>query len=134
MSRENVEVVRGAVDAWNARDMDRLATFYDPDVVVRPLPDWPDAPPEVTVGRDELMRAFAQIREPWDATDVLEILGDLVTVGDRVIVRHRWKAEGHGPPMSMELTYVHAVRNGRIVEIEIFWDHTEALEAVGLRE
>ena len=131
----NANVVRGAVDAWNAGDMDRLRTFYDPDVVVvRPLPDWSDAPPEVTGGRDELMRAFAQIREPWDATDVLEVLGDLVTTGDRVIARHRWKAEGHGPPLSVELTYVHTVRNARIVEIEIFWDYNEALEAVGLRE
>jgi hypothetical protein len=75
-------------------------------IVVRPLPDWPDAPPQVTGGRDELMRVFAQIREPWEATDVLEVLGDLVTAGDRVIARYRWKAEGHGPPMSMELTYV----------------------------
>ena len=80
------------------------------------------------------MRAFAQIREPWDATDVLEILGDLVTAGDRVIARYRWKAEGHGPPMSMEMTYVNVVRNGRIVEIEIFWDHAKALEAVGPSE
>ena len=134
MSGENAEVIRGAVEAWNAADMDRLRTFYDPEIVVRPLPDWPDAPSEVTGGRDELMRVFAQIREPWDATDVLEILGDLVTAGDRVIARYRWKAEGHGPPMSMEMTYVNVVRNGRIVEIEIFWDHAKALEAVGLSE
>ena len=40
------------------------------------------------------MRAFAQIREPWDATDVLEILGDLVTAGDRVIAG---TAEGGRP-------------------------------------
>jgi ketosteroid isomerase-like protein len=134
MSGENAEVIRGAVEAWNAPDMDRLRTFYDPDVVVRPLPDWPEAPREAIGGRDELMRVFAQIREPWDATDVLEILGDLVTASDRVIARYRWKAVGHGPPMSMEMTYVNEVRNGRIVEIEMFWDHAKALEAVGLSE
>lgn len=114
--------------------MDRLRGFYDPDVVVRPLPDWPDAPPKVAVGRDELMRVFTQIREPWGATDVLEVVGDFVTAGDRVIVRYLWKAEGHGPPMKMELTYVHTVRKGRIREIEMFWDHDEALDAVGLSE
>jgi ketosteroid isomerase-like protein len=80
------------------------------------------------------MRVFTQIREPWDATDVLEVRGDFVTAGDRVIARYCWKAEGHGPPMSMELTYVNTVRNGRIVEIEMFWEHDTALEAVGLSE
>ena len=134
MSRKNVEVVRGAVDAWNAGDMDRLRGFYDPDVVVRPLPDWPDAAPEISVGRDELMRVFTQIREPWGATDVLEVVGDFVTAGDRVIVRYLWKAEGHGPPMKMELTYVYTVRKARILELEMFWDHNAALEAVGLSE
>ena len=28
MSGENAEVIRGAVEAWNAADMDRLRTFY----------------------------------------------------------------------------------------------------------
>lgn len=114
--------------------MDRLRGFYDPEVVVRPLPDWPDGPPEVAVGRDELMRVFTQIREPWAATDVLEVVGDFVTAGDRVIVRYLWKAEGHGPPMKMAVTYVYTVRKGRILEIEMFWDHDEALDAVGLSE
>jgi ketosteroid isomerase-like protein len=134
MSRENVEVIRGAVEAWNAGDMDRLRGFYDPGIVVRPTPNWPEAPAEVAVGRDELMRTFAQMREPWGGTDVLEVLGDFVTAGDRVIVRFLWKAEGHGPPMNMEVTYVYTVRKGRILEIEMFWDYNEALEAVGLAE
>jgi ketosteroid isomerase-like protein len=133
MSRENADVVRGAVEAWNAGDMNSLRGFYDPDVVVRPFPDWPEATSEF-VGRDELFRVFTQIREPWDATDVLEVVGDFVTAGDRVIVRYRWKAEGHGPPMNMEMTYAHVVRDGLIVEIEMFWDHDEALEALGLAE
>ena len=92
------------------RDTPQAGSRYDPDIVVRPLPDWPEATPEIARGRDEVMRLFAQIREPWNATDVLEVLGDFVTAGDRVIARYRWKAEGHGPPMSMELTYANTVR------------------------
>jgi ketosteroid isomerase-like protein len=130
---DDVEVVRGAVAAWNDGDMDRLRGYYDPDIVMRPLADWPEAPSAPVVGRDELMRVFFQIREPWDATDVLEVLGDPVTAGDRVVVRYLWKAEGHGPPMKMEMTYVNTVRGGLIREIEIFWDHDEALEAIGLK-
>lgn len=34
----------------------------------------------------------------------------------------------------MELTGVYTVRKGRIPYIEFFWDHAEALEALGLSE
>ena len=34
----------------------------------------------------------------------------------------------------MELTIVFTMRKGKIVVQEFFWDHAEALEAVGLSE
>ena len=36
--------------------------------------------------------------------------------------------------MNMELTPVFTMRKGRIVYQEFFWDHTEALETLGLLE
>jgi ketosteroid isomerase-like protein len=36
MSRENVEAVRAAFEAWNAGRMDALREMQDPDIVVRP--------------------------------------------------------------------------------------------------
>ena len=34
----------------------------------------------------------------------------------------------------MEITIAYTLRKGRISGMEYFWDHTEALEAVGLSE
>jgi ketosteroid isomerase-like protein len=34
----------------------------------------------------------------------------------------------------MEGTAICTVRNGKLREVEFFWDHDEALEAVGLSE
>ncbi len=34
----------------------------------------------------------------------------------------------------MEITNVFTVRKGRIVHLEFFWDHAEALETLGLSE
>jgi len=34
----------------------------------------------------------------------------------------------------MEVTHVATVRDGRIARNDYFWDHAEALEAVGLSE
>ena len=49
MSQENVEIVRAVFETWNAGDMDALRALLDPDVIMRPLEDWPDA--ETLVGR-----------------------------------------------------------------------------------
>ena len=79
------------------------------------------------------MRQFEQLRETWDA-DALELISDFIDAGDRVVVRFIWRGAGHGPEANMEFTGVFTVRKGRIFAIEFFWDHAEALEAVGLSE
>jgi ketosteroid isomerase-like protein len=44
------------------------------------------------------------------------------------------RGAGRGPEAHIEATAIYAVRKGRIVETEFFWDHAEALEALGLAE
>ena len=131
MSQENVEIMRRGFEAWNAGDMDAFGELYDPDVIVRPVKDWPEPGP--FVGREAVMRWFGQLRETWDA-DSFELISDFIDVGDRVAVRQIWRGAGHGPESTLELTNVVMVRKGRIVYQEFFWDHAEALEAVGLSE
>ena len=79
------------------------------------------------------MRQFEQLRETWDA-DAVELIGDFIDIGDRVAVRMVLHGEGSGPEANIEMTNVVTVRKGRIVFIEFFWDHAEALEALGLSE
>jgi len=131
MSQENVEIVRKAFEVWNAGDMDAVREFYDPDIIVRPPEGWPEPGP--FVGREAVMGQWEQLRETWDADEV-EPIGDFIDAADRVVVRQAWRGAGHGPSLNMEMTNVFMVRNGRIVNQEFFWDHTEALEAAGLSE
>ena len=131
MSQENIEVIRGGIEAWNAGDMERLLELYDPDVIVRAAPDWPEPGP--FVGRDTVMRQFEQLRKTFDR-DSLEPVSDFLAAGDRVIVRMVWRGIGRGPESNMEMTIVYTVRRGLIYGCEYFWDHSEALEAAGLRE
>jgi ketosteroid isomerase-like protein len=131
MSQENVEIVRASQQAWNTGDMDALRQFYDPDAIMRPPEGWPESEP--LVGRDAVIRQFEQLRSTWDS-DTLEWIGDPIDVGDRVVVRTSWDAVGQGPCINLELTQVLTVRKGTIVYLEYFWDHAEALEAVGLSE
>ena len=131
MSQENVDVVRAAYEAWNAGDMDAWADFLAPDVISRPPEGWPEPGP--FVGREAFVRWCEQLRETWDA-DALEPIGDFIDIGDRVAVRQMWRGAGSGPEANLEMTWVGTVRKGKIVFVEFFWDHAEALEAVGLSE
>jgi ketosteroid isomerase-like protein len=130
MSQENVEIVRGALAAWNAGDMDVVRESHDPSTIAKPVEGWPEPGP--FVGREAVMGWFEQIRETWD-TDAMEAVS-FTDAGDRVIVRLLWRGVIRGPESSMEFSSVYTLRKGRILYHEIFWDHTEALEAVGLSE
>ena len=131
MSQENVEIVRAGNEAWNAGDMDALRELYDPDVILRMAEGWPEPGPYV--GRDAVIRQWERQREAWDA-QTLESISDFGHAGDRVAVRHVWHGTGHGPAAAVEVTSLTTVRRGKILAIEFFWDHEEALEAVGLSE
>jgi ketosteroid isomerase-like protein len=131
MSQENVEIVRASFDAWNAGDMDAFREVYDPDVIVRAPEGWPEPGP--FVGREALMHQFRQMRETWNA-DASELVSDFKDVGDRVAVRFVWRGSGHGPDSNFEVTTIATLRKGRVFYQEYFWDHAEALEALGLSE
>jgi ketosteroid isomerase-like protein len=131
MSQKNVEIARAAFEVWNAGDMDALRALYDPDAILRMPDGWPEPGPYF--GREAIMRQWQQQRETWDA-DALEATSDFIDVADRVVVRFIWRGAGHGPESNLELTAVVTVRKGRIVYTAFFWDHAEALEAVGLSE
>jgi ketosteroid isomerase-like protein len=130
MSQENVEIVQALFEVWNAGDMDAVRELCDPDVILRTAEGWPEPGP--FVGREAVMRQLQESRETWDA-DTAEPLS-FIDAGDRVVVRHIWRGVGHGPDMNLEFTTVITVRKGRMIFGEFFWDHAEALEAVGLSE
>jgi ketosteroid isomerase-like protein len=92
---------------------------------------WPKPGPYV--GREAIIRQYEQQRETFDA-DALEPIGDFIHAADRVVVRFVWHGAGRGPETDLEMTQIITVRKGKIVNQEFFWDHAEALEAVGLSE
>jgi ketosteroid isomerase-like protein len=124
-----VEIVRAGFEAWNAGDMDALRESFDPGIIWRPPEGWPEPGP--FAGREAVMRQLEQLRETWDA-DALELISDFIHAADRVAVRLIWRGVGHGPESNMEMTDVYTVRKGRIFGIELFWDHAEAVETMGL--
>ena len=126
-----MEIVRRYLEVWNVGDMEGVRELYDPDVVMRVGRDWPEPGP--FVGRDAVMQQLSQARDAFES-DSLEFLSDLVAVGDRVIVRVAWHCVGRGPQSDMEWTNSFTIRDSRILNVDYFWDHADALEAAGLSE
>jgi ketosteroid isomerase-like protein len=131
MSQENVEIVRQSYEAWNARAMGALRECYDPDAVIV-LGEGRPEEAEAIVGIDALMLLYARVRKAWD-TDEMEPV-DFTDAGDRVVVRHVWHARGRGPDLDIEQAIVCTLSQGRISTVQPFWNHHEALKAVGLEE
>jgi len=130
MSQENVEIAKAFFEAWNAGDMDAIRETYDPEVIFRTDEGWPEPGP--FVGVEAVMRWLGQMRETWDSDEIETI--SLTDAGDRVVTRQRWRTVGRGPEVNLEVTSVSTYRKGKVILVEFFWDHAEALEAVGLSE
>jgi ketosteroid isomerase-like protein len=131
MSQENVEVVQALFDKWNAGDISAFRASFDPDAaIVRGLEGWPEPGP--FVGRDAIVRQFERVGQAWDASTLKAI--SLIDGGDRIVVRWAWHGAGHGPDWNMEASAVCSVRQGKVLHLEYFWDHAEALKAAGLSE
>jgi hypothetical protein len=56
----------------------------------------------------------------------------ITDAGDRVVARQLWRTVGHGPEANLEVTSINTYRKGRVILVEFFWHHAEALEIVGL--
>ena len=131
MSQENVEIVRASFEAWNRRDMDAYRELYDPDAVLRMPEGWPEPGPYF--GREAAMRQFEQLNATWE-TQSADPIGGFIDAADRIVVRFIWRGAGRGPDANLDLTTVFTVRKCRILSLEFFWDHAEALATLGLSE
>ena len=131
MSQEDIDLVRRMTAAWNTGDADAWSEFLAPDVIWRVMPDWPEQGP--FAGRNAVLRQIRQLRAIWDSDTIVPV-GDVISAGDKVLLRFIWRGEGSGPESNMEMTCIHTVREDAIVGFEFFWNHSDALKAVGLEE
>jgi ketosteroid isomerase-like protein len=130
MSEENVEIVRRAVDAFNARDTERLLSMCDPEIEFRSAVEQ-----KTYRGLDELVRyreGVAAVMEDFHIEDsrLLDAGGDRVVQLYRLVGR----GAGSGVPVSREVGAIWQLRNGKLQKGEVFLDQRQALEAAGLRE
>ena len=132
MSRENMEVVQSAFDAFTRGDIDEVLRLCDEDIVITQAPEVPGVAPQQR-GHDGVLEAFAIWPEQWDdfRVAVTEVVAD---PGDYVVVRNRQTGRGKqsGVDVQLDFTFTFAVRGGKIAEWLIFLREDQALEAAGI--
>jgi ketosteroid isomerase-like protein len=135
MSRENVQTVQRAVEAWNADDLDAFLAELDPDV------EWQPAIQPGLEGKTTTYRGHEGARAIWtqDRGEAWERLTnrphEFRDLGESVLVLGHLDltARATGIEFSQEVGEVFDLRSRKIVRIRDFLTHAEAIEVAGLR-
>ena len=134
MSRENVEIVRRALEAWERSDLKAAADLLDPEVEWRMPPNIPEA--GTYRGRDEVIRRLEEFLEAWD--DLAVTVEELIDAGDRVVALVRYSGQGRGSGIEIggvsTDAQVWTLRDGKALRVELYGGTADALEAAGLEE
>ena len=126
------ELARLSIERWNADDLDGVYATWDPQVIVRPDPYYPDS--------GELLgapaaRRFWEDQRAFSGAGRLEILEER-DLGDRCLMRIRQHidAPASGVHGAYEWSYLVTARHGRVALVEFYIDRDAGLAAVGLAE
>ena len=134
MSRENVEIVRGAQEAFLAGDVEGALEALDPEIEWHATIGGIDEG-QIARGRDEVVQAFADYFEVWER---IEMSAErYIDAGpEDVVVFHHEVAKGRGSGVVVETdsATIQTVRGGKVVRVRSYLDRRQALEAAGLSE
>jgi uncharacterized protein len=132
MAKENVEIVREALEILWRHGFDAALPFFDPDVIWEAAEDEPDAG---TYRGHQGVRTF--IGKWLELFDRLHFEPEeFIAAGEAVVVpyRLRVRARSTGIETTGQETWVIRLRRGQIVGVQEYREKADALEAVGLSD
>jgi ketosteroid isomerase-like protein len=133
MSRQNVDIVRAAFQAFEQGDMDRVLNLCDENIEITQAVELIDAPRHQH-GHAGVIEAFGIWPDLWDDYSV-EIVR-VADLADQVMVAtvNRGRGKDSGVPVEMPFTFLFSLRAGKIAEWRLFMHEEQALKAMGLAE
>jgi ketosteroid isomerase-like protein len=132
MSRHNVELLRRAIDAYNARDLDAVIACCDPSIEFHSMVG---AGGGVYSGHEGMRRWHLDLEDAWgiDIRIEPEAYFDL---GDRSLLFHvlRGRGRNSGARVAMPNAAAASWREGLIVRLETYIHREDALSDLGVSE
>jgi ketosteroid isomerase-like protein len=129
MSRENVEIARAALDAYNRGDLEAMLSYAAPDAEF----DWSRSigPQRGVYGVDQLSQF--NISEMFHSACFEP--EEFIEGPDQVVTPLIGSFRGRdGIEVSARFTFLWSFRDGAVVRVTLFQDRREALAAAGLSE
>lgn len=133
MSRQNVEIVRKGIEAWNCRDAEQWLSYAAPEI------EWIPAGPAaverpVYRGYAETASGFESVWQTWEEfrfeeSEVRDLDGSVLWLGR---VKMRGAASHVGLDQEFALRF--ALRDGKFVTVQAFLAWHEALANIGLED
>jgi ketosteroid isomerase-like protein len=130
MSKENVEIVKAAVDAYNRGDWDAwlqdMAPGFELDMsrAVGPVSG--------VLSRDQLRGAQVEFAGYWESVWIEP--HEFIEAGDLVVVPWTMHGRREGIEVVSRATFVWTIRSGAIERGAVYQERQDALEALGLPE
>jgi ketosteroid isomerase-like protein len=128
---------RFALEAFNRRDLDAFLVAYHSDCEINPPREFVEAglsEPSYR-GPGGYRKWVSEWSEVWGADLRLKPL-EVIDLGDKIVLLAEIPTRGRASGVALTGRYgtVATLRDGRLIRDQIYMDHTQALEAVGLRE
>jgi ketosteroid isomerase-like protein len=133
MRSRNVEIVRGAYEAFNQEGRETMLEYLDPEIEWDES-DLPARRPGVYHGHDGVIRLLNENAALWE--DIRIAIDEIKEgEGDQVIAFIRATGKGRHTGVDVELAsaQVWTLRNGKAVHVRLYLDREEALQAAGLQ-
>jgi ketosteroid isomerase-like protein len=130
MSRANVEIARGAFEAWERGDLSAMLEPLADDIVSRRVP--PLVNPEEHHGPEGTLDMFADWIEAYDSFE--SWADEYIDAGNSVVVRvpQRVRFAGSDRTMQDVFWFRLSFEDLRVTRLEVYADRSQALEAAGL--
>ena len=133
MSRANLDAFEKGNDAFRRGDWDAIAATIatiDTHILVRADPRWPE---QRFYGREAVIAFWRGVWESWGPDARVE---EIVDLGDRILIRWCYIVRGQhsGVEGEQRISAIQTYREGRVILVEYFLEHEQALEALEMRE
>jgi hypothetical protein len=128
MSRENVEIMRNGIAAWNRRDAGLWLTYAAPEIEW--LPAGPAAVEQAVYnGYDEVAQGLAAVWDTWEIFEFAE--SEVRDLGDSVLWLGHVKMRGGSSHVELDQEFaLHSLlSDGKFIRVQAFQSWREALDA-----